>query len=275
MSKTEIKPLCESGEHSYHRRAFGHDYYAPFIYHIILKKTPECDSFGSIEGDAGIAPGNPGCARVRESDLGRVIAKTLIHFPYEFPAIKLLQFCVMPDHVHILLQVVYRSGKHLDFYIDCLCDKIAERYSSIKGRVIKAEEIFVPGYCDKPLYDNRNLDTLFRYIRENPHRLAMRKQYPQFFRRVRQLQIGEGEYEAYGNLFLLRNPDKEQVVVHRADAKMPEKLARLKEGWLYSAANGGVLVSPFISEHERDIRKEAEALGARIILITHEVFPER
>lgn len=181
----------------------------------------------------------------------------------------------MPDHVHILLQVVYRSGKHLDFYIDCLCDKIAERYSSIKGRVIKAEEIFVPGYCDKPLYDNRNLDTLFRYIRENPHRLAMRKQYPQFFRRVRQLQIGEGEYETYGNLFLLRNPDKEQVVVHRADAKMPEKLARLREEWLYSAANGGVLVSPFISEHERDIRKEAEALGARIILITHEAFPER
>lgn len=42
-----------------------------------------------------------------------------------------------------------------------------------------------------------------------------------------------------------------------------------------AASKGTVLVSPFISQAEKAIRAEAESLGAKIILITHEAFPER
>ncbi|MDE6294743.1 MAG: hypothetical protein K2M03_01625, partial [Muribaculaceae bacterium] len=118
-----------------------------------------------------------------------------------------------------------------------------------------------------------SLDGLFRYIRENPHRLAMQRQFPQFFRRIRRLKIGDGEYEAYGNLFLLRNPDKEAVKISRRFSD--EEKARKRYGWLNAAAKGTVLVSPFISRDEKGIRAEAEALGAKIILITHESFGER
>ena len=62
MSSSVIKPFKETGEHSYHRRCFTHDYFAPFIYHIILKKSADCEWFGSVTGDAKIAPGNSGCA---------------------------------------------------------------------------------------------------------------------------------------------------------------------------------------------------------------------
>ena len=272
-SKSEIRPLKESGEHSYHRRAFSHDYYAPFIYHIILKKASDCEAFGSIEGDARIAPGNPGCARIRESGLGRIIARTIIHLPYQFPIIKLYQYCVMPDHVHILFQILFRSDKHLDFYIDCLKERVAKKYSELKGRDVEDLEIFLPGYCDKPLYDNRSLDALFRYIRENPHRLAMRRQFPQFFSRTRKLKIGETEYEAYGNLFLFRNPDKVAVKISRSFT--PQEVAKKRASWLSSCSEGTILVSPFISPAEKAIRAEAEAIGAKIILITHEAFPER
>lgn len=44
----------------------------------------------------------------------------------------------------------------------------------------------------------------------------------------------------------------------------------MKSQWLYTAANGGVLVSPFISPAEKAIRTEAEALGARFIVIINE-----
>lgn len=135
------------------------------------------------------------------------------------------------------------------------------------------EEIFERGYCDKPLYEERSLDGLFVYIRENPHRLAMRMQYPQFFQRVRKLKINDAEYEAYGNLFLFRNPDKEPVKISRKHT--PEERERNRALWLSHASEGTVLVSPFISPAEKDIRTEAEALGAKIILITHEAFPER
>ena len=267
MSHQQIKPLRETGKHSYHRRAFTHDYYAPFIYHIIIKKARGCAAFGEIDGDARIAPDKPGCVRIKETDLGKIIAKTILHFPYEFPIIKILQFCVMPDHVHILLQVLYRSDKHLDFYIEALEKLITNKSAQ------SLDDMFEVGYCDKPLYDNRSLDALFRYIRENPHRLAMRQQYPEFFRRVRKLKIGEHEYEAYGNLFLFRNPDKVAVKISRKDS--PEAIAEKTERWLYEASRSTVLVSPFISPKEKEIRAKAENQGASLLLITHKAFPER
>lgn len=273
MNSSEIKPLRETGEHSYHRRSFYHNYHVPFIYHIILKKVKACCSFGAVAGDARMAPGNPGSARIEESELGKVIAKAVIHLPYEYPIIKLHQFCVMPDHVHLLLQVMFKSEKHLDFYIEALKTKIATVFARLKRRNFTESDIFEPGYCDKPLYDNRSLNGLYRYIRENPHRLAMRKQFPQFFQRIRTLKIADGEYEAYGNLFLFRNPDKEAVKVSRSFT--PAEVAGKRDTWLAEAAKGVVLVSPFISKAEKEIRTKAEAIGAKLILIIHETFPDR
>ena len=219
MDSVWIRSLKQGGGHSYHRRAMKHDYYAPFIYHIILKKTKDCESFGTVVGDARIAPGLPGSADIDESRLGKLIAKEIIHFPYEYPIIKQHQFKVMPDHVHILLQVLFRSDNHLDFYIDAFRKRIAAKYSKIKGVLVADDEIFEQGYCDKPLLLKRSLDALYDYIRQNPHRLAMRQQFPQFFQHIRSLKIGEEEFEAYGNLFLFRNPDKEAVKISRSFSK--------------------------------------------------------
>ncbi|MDE7380722.1 MAG: hypothetical protein K2N03_01165, partial [Muribaculaceae bacterium] len=79
--------------------------------------------------------------------------------------------------------------------------------------------------------------------------------------------------EAYGNLFLFRNPDKEAVKISRrfSDQEKHEK----KAAWIAAASNGAILVSPFISKEEKNIRYAAEAMGAKIILIVHEDFPER
>ncbi len=273
MNYSAIRPLKETGQHSYHRRSFAHNYYSPFIYHIIIKKAAGCIIFGTVEGDARIAPGLPGGASIKESELGKLIAKAILHLQYEFPIIKIYQFCVMPDHVHILLQILFQSDKHLDFYIAALKDRIVAKYSAIESKEIHQEEIFEAGYCDKPLYDDRSLNALFKYIRENPHRLAMRQQYPHFFRRIRKLKIGEKEFEAYGNLFLFRNPDKEAIKISRKFT--PEECQQKREHWLLASSQGSVLTSPFISKAEKEIRSAAEKIGGRIILITHEAFPER
>lgn len=267
------KPYKPDFKHSYTRRCHGHDYRAPFIYHIILSKAEGCENFGSVKGDAKITPGNPGCAYIERSILGNIIQKATKELPKDFPIIQLYQYCVMPDHVHILLRVLQRSEMHLGFYITKLKGKIRQEYSQQIGRDLTSEEIFKPNYCDKPLTRRRSLDGLFRYIRENPHRLAMRRQYPEFFSRVRKLKIGEHEYEAYGNLFHFRNPDKAAVKISRSFTE--EEKARKREYWLQDASSGTTLVSPFISKDEKAIRSEAEKLGANIILITHEAFPER
>lgn len=267
------KPYKPDFKHSYTRRCHGHDYRTPFIYHIILSKAEECENFGSVKGDAKITPGLPGCVYIERSPLGNIIQKALKELPKDFPIIQMYQYCVMPDHVHILFRILERSEMHLGFYITKLKGKIRVEYSQLKEGEYTSEEIFKPNYCDKPLTRRRSLDGLFRYIRENPHRLAMRLQYPQFFQRVRKLKVGEHEYEAYGNLFLFRNPDKEAVKISRSFTE--EEKAKKKAQWLEDAATGTVLVSSFISKEEKAIRTEAEALGASLILITHYDFPER
>ncbi len=81
-------------------------------------------------------------------------------------------------------------------------------------------------------------------------------------------------WQAYGNMHLLANPFKESVVCHRADAGT-SKEKNLETNWMYTASNGGVLVSAFISGKEKEIREKVEEAGGRIILISNEAFGER
>lgn len=133
--------------------------------------------------------------------------------------------------------------------------------------------MFAKGFNDQILKKSRSLDTLYRYIRENPRRLAVRRTFPEYFRRTNSLRIGEEVYQAYGNFQLLENPFREQVVVHRSDSENTRR-SRLEQ-WLYTAANGGVLVSPFISPDEKVVRHRAETIGGRFILIVPDWLGER
>lgn len=260
-------------KHSYTRRARWHDYRAPFIYHIILKKAVTCNIFGEIRGDARIRPSEKGSAYIEKTQLGQIIETAIKRLDKEFPILQIYQYSIMPDHVHLLLRVRQRSEMHLGFYITKLKGKIRQDYSQLIGKQLNSEDIFQSNYCDKILSAKRNLNELFRYIRENPHRLAMRMQYPHFFQRTRRLRIGEYEYEAYGNLFLFRNPDKMPVKISRMTSENTKE--RMKEQWIENAAMGTVLISPFISKEEKIVRREAESIGANIILIVHEKFTER
>lgn len=112
-----------------------------------------------------------------------------------------------------------------------------------------------------------------KYVKDNPHRLAIRKSYPDYFRRVRKFVINDMEVEAYGNFFLLKHAIIEPVVVHRAWTQ--EELDKNRKRWLYIAKSGGILVSPFISRAEKEIRASAIGSGGRIIDISTDPMGER
>lgn len=147
------------------------------------------------------------------------------------------------------------------------------RFKVLANKLAAVEQVFAEGFNDQILKVNRSLEILYGYLRDNPRRLAVRRAVPNYFRRIDNLTIGGMKVQAYGNLQLLDNPFKEQVIVHRADDARRREHNR--QSWLYNAANGGVLVSPFISPAEKSIRREAESYGSRFILITSEVFGER
>ena len=257
-------------KHSYERRKNDHDYRAPFKYHIILKKNKEFREFGKIIGDASIAPGHRGCAEIDYTPIGQVIKKELFDFNQNFPGIQNLQFQVMPDHVHVLLWVKERLPKHLGNYIGDFKRRVAERYSRRVRKEYSANDIFNPNYTDRIIWSFIKIETIVRYISENPHRLAMRQQYPQFFKRIRNLRIGNDEVEAYGNLFLLRNPDKMSLIIHRVYNN--EKRISVAEDCLCHCLEGGIIVSAAIHEDEKLIWNFCEKAGGKFILIQAEEF---
>lgn len=152
--------------------------------------------------------------------------------------------------------------KPLGYIIGNLTGKIAREWRAMMND--NSIRVFNEGYNDRIIYPHRSLNAVFNYIRQNPYRLAVRRERPEFFRRVNGLKVAGKDVQAYGNLFLLRNPFKEQVVVHRADSEAVR--AANIERWLYASANGGVLVSPFISKAEKDVRRRAEEEGGRLYL---------
>ncbi len=244
-------------------RSYSHDYRSRCIYHITLRKAAGVPSFGHLCGELP-------SAGIMRSLHGKIIEKHIRRLPLLNPAIKLLQYCIMPDHVHLLLFVTSPLDMHLGNYIGRLKILIFQECRAVTGSGIS---IFEDDFYDCILHSGRSLDTIYRYIRSNPHRLAVRKLHPEFFQRVNTLPIGDKTYAAYGNFQLLDNPFKEQVVIHRADTEAKRQADR--ELWLYTAANGGVLVSPFISPAEKAIRAQAESTGGRFILITDTQMPPR
>ena len=263
----------EDFQHSYCRRKRGHDYYSPCRYHIILKKNPDFPKFGVIGGDANIPQGQEGAAKILWNKYGKAANNAIFNLTHIFPFLKVLQHCVMPDHVHIFLQVKERTQKHLGYYIGQLKAAIGKEITKKENKEILGEDIFQPNYSDKIIYWGRDFNNIYNYIRENPHRLAMRIQFPEFFQRVDEIKIGDKIYSAYGNQFLLTNPFKKAIIIHRRYT--PQEIEELRHKWLRTAIGGGVLISPFISPVEKKIREKAEMLGAKFILIQDQPFSEK
>lgn len=110
----------------------------------------------------------------------------------------------------------------------------------------------------RPMGHNTQLPNTIRYIDMNPQRLATKRQKPGFFCVQRNIVIGGRSYDGVGNTMLLMA--EKMVVVHvrsalvkaaeRGDA---EALRNYKNSCVLAARKGAVMVSPFISPHEKQV----------------------
>lgn len=246
-------------------RAPWHDYKSPCKYHITLMKAPGIAPFGNLAGRCDIPVGMPGSPYIEPSVTGRGIKRALYRISEIDSRLRLLQYALMPDHLHLFISIEEQLDEHLG--------KLIARFKIMVNEMCGFPGIFEEGYNDQIITPKRDFDTIFRYIRENPYRLAVRHEHPEYFNRVQDIAIAGRRFSTYGNIALLKNPFKEQVVVHRKDS---ESERRANSGrWMHVVANGGVLVSPFISKAEKEIRQLAEAIAGKIILITNDSLGER
>jgi len=131
--------------------------------------------------------------------------------------------------------------------------------------------LFEKGYHDRIINRPGMLENIKRYMHENPLRARIREECPRLMERQLHLWIGGREYAAFGNLFLLKYPIKEQVFFHRKDPKtgQPTELTAAyrqeHDRLLRVAEEGTVLVTPGISKGESLV--VSDALDARLPLI--------
>lgn len=252
------------------KRAFWHDYKSKGRYMVTLLKSASEPPFCTIDCELQIQEWERGNFSTIWSETGKIIAGCLYNINQLHPTLCVEQYVIMPDHVHFILKV----GEALDDVLGNYIARLKSKINSIAGRA----GVFESGFNDQIVSYKRNLNDLFQYIKSNPYRYAVRKLHPEFFQKQRNIYIDRQEMQAYGNLFLLRNPFKTALIVHRSDNE--EIFNRKKEECIYTATNGGVVVSAFISPKEKEIRREIESVGGKIILIHDRYFgvkekPER
>lgn len=240
-----------------------HDYRRPCTYHITIKKLPYVPDFS-------IVTGHPSSAWVHHSPIGNAIDESIRTVLKTSPYLKVYRYVIMPDHVHILIRAIRYLSEAIGCYIGRM--KVAAvQKAREKGNTL--DSLFEPDFHDRILRLDQSLDVVYQYVKTNPNRLLARKFHPEHFKRVNDIfNYGGIHWQAYGNMQLLDNPFKNAVICHRADEKIPDVAAANRANWYHIAENGGVLVSPFISEAEKNVRKKIDELDGKVILLVNEPF---
>ena len=254
-------------------------------------------------------------ARVVRSALGAAVFAHFRRIAEFTPEIKPRYCEIMPDHLHLILQVVRPMKRPLGNAIAGFktgCEKI---YAKMGGE----GRLFAEGFVDEILSHQGQLGHWFTYLKDNPRRLAIKTLFPWLFKRVCRLGVdlwlvpqarnegtgslcsppraqARGYFSALGNRFLLGRPLAQVQVSRRffgykrvakpggglkiakdaagepiADFSTPEFEKRREE--LFAAAKGGaVLLSPCVSDGERQIAREALAAGLPLMTMANKGF---
>ena len=270
------------------------DYRACGIYHITIVTHGRKRVFGELKNDVQ----NP---TVELTKLGKYMEEawldTFKRQNERGRKIRSLGYQVMPDHFHGIVQVEEAMDTTLgtiirDFKAVCtkryrilypprladgrrLADGIDSEYLARASRKQREEyyaehgiePLFDDNYDDTICYRKGQLENIIQYVQDNPRRAIMRAMYPDLFQQRQHISIDGQDYAAYGNLFLLKRPWKEQVFCHRWLMKdgqrdyntryeTTEEFQKERDAWIQAAKDGAVLVTPGISKGEQQLVKD-------------------
>lgn len=284
MAKAQMTPdgWRREKQDGHSRRASWLDYRSPAIYLLTLVTVDRQPLFGQLVGET-----------IRLSPLGEQIAAEIERIPTyrDASSIEVYSFVVMPDHVHILLQVHDRLPKHLGSYIGWFKLQCSDHYNALtpSGQVlgdvppsntpsgpvladVPARNIlFAPEYHDRVLTHKGQLANMKNYILDNPRRLALKRANPDLFCLHRQTLVGGIACTTLGNIFLADYPQR--AVLQCSRSLSPADIAALRDECLAEAANGTIYITAAISEGEKTIARTLREAGYPLIILLENGFP--
>lgn len=247
------------------------------LYHITLK-IPTCEP---LLGNLVIPENSPTKAYVECTSLGAAVLDILRGVPSFYPEIQILHYCLMPDHLHSIWYVRHAMPRGISAAVRGFWQEVKKigRLSSFAPNLIRVEyqesfktlrdeigaeryDALPPIFTDmphiRPMGQRRQLPVTLRYIDMNPQRLATKRLMPGFFRVHGNIEIGGRIYSGVGNADLLQRAKYMPVHVRRTMVEEAEhgddkRLRDYMNGCVLAARQGTVMVSPFISEHERAV----------------------
>lgn len=282
------------------RRMYGHDYALPGTYEVTIVVADRWPVFGEIVGSTKVGGETP---HLKPSVLGQTVLDVEIpKIHHYYPMVDVWQVCLMPDHLHMIVRInrPLPEGKHLGIIIGAFKGGVSRAWWRLNSAADAADTgaanaadtgadkgdtgaasvavasaaashapLFEPGYNDHILMREGQLNNWKRYLRDNPRRYLMRREYPDLFQRSLCIVIGGVRYSAFGNMLLLRQPEKHQVFFHRRTNGKPTEETDFWEAesrrLISLAESGDVLVTPGISECEKRIKTMALERGLRMI----------
>ena len=257
------------------------------IYHVTLTVPSREPLLGTL-----VIPNNdPAQAKIERTELGNALIDKLLAHPSCYPEIRILQFCLMPDHMHAILHVTRPMSTSIRSVLRSLwqgAKKLGKAYTlsldpeSDSGTNNKEEQSYpYPIFTERPfirvLTHQGQLQTMYNYIRMNPQRLATKKLTPELFWVQEGIEIGGRTYKGVGCADLLQRAQYMPVhvrstMIKAAKAGDDRELRDYMNSCVIAARHGTVMVSPFISEYEKAVMEVLLKEGLPFIYIADNGF---
>lgn len=265
------------------RRMLNHDYSKPGFYFITMNINDHTPRLSVVVGrpykintteiipetDEAFAP------RVEFSPIGKIVSKELYALSDRFPVI-IRNSVLMPDHIHFIIEVLETLPRKLGSVMSSFMGRCSSiLWASAPESAIARDRLsfWKKGYTDKIVYSKGQLPRFVHYVKENPRKYLIRKEHPAYFYDRWEFTALGQRWHAIGNIFLLSHPIRENIRFSRRLST--EEWESRKETWRYVSTQQDVVVSTFIHPEEKRITKECTNLGAKLIWIKCDGFPDR
>ena len=145
-------------------RLEGYDYSSPGYYHIVIVTEKRVKYLGNLRYNEMIL-----------SPFGIVLSQVLDNINNYYPNIEVLKYQIMPDHVHILVNLIELTSTNQNISIPDFVSRI-KTFSVWEYRKINSDKEVLPtkmwhrSFFDRVLRTNEEAELTFDYIDFNPDR---------------------------------------------------------------------------------------------------------
>ena len=236
-----------------------------------------------------------GAPHIELSPLGIKVKESLERMPQVEPKIELVCYSIMPNHIHFIIAVRGELNRPIGTIIRSFMGATSRSLHMLKaeGKIqwnsaaasiarkasTEKPSLWQPGYCIGICHTEQKLHTRIGYVIENPFFGILETERHDFMKRTMMLTIKGRRYSGYGNMLLLKEPDRLQVFCHRNHPvthepyHLTQDFREEKQAILNAAADGVVIVTPGISPGEADIMWSVLQNGGNVINIQQEEIP--